>query len=92
MALIHRIDGLDSLLLASATLSLTNPPSGTNRATRRRFNEAELVRERRDSLSLDEDVPSRKEAELERPVVHDPALARALDLLKGLAVVRESRS
>ena len=81
-----------SELLASATLSLTNPPSGTNRATRRRFNEAELVRERRDGLSLDADGASRKETELERPVVHDPVLARALDLLKGLAVIRQSRS
>jgi C-terminal processing protease CtpA/Prc len=79
--------------LASASLSLTNLPNGANRATRRaRFNEAELVRERRDGLNLDADGSSRREAESERPVVHDPALARALDLLKGLAVVRQSRS
>ena len=82
-------------LLAGANLSLTNEASGTNRATRRsRLNEAELVRERREGLGLDSGTGtgSRTNAELEKPVVHDPALARALDLLKGLAVVRQSRS
>jgi C-terminal processing protease CtpA/Prc len=80
-------------LLADTTLSLTNPPTGTNRNSRRaRFNEAELVRERREGIGLDADPSNRPEAEAERPVVRDPALARALDLLKGLAVVRQSRS
>ena len=80
-------------LLADTSLSLTNPPTGTNRNSRRaRFNEAELVRERREGISLDADPSNRPEAEAERPVVRDPALARALDLLKGLAVVRQSRS
>src|SRR5258706_8470813 len=80
-------------LIAGASLSLTNPPGGTNRTARRaRFNEAELVRERRDGPSLDADLVSRRESEPDRPVVRDPALARALDLLKGLAVVRQSRS
>ena len=80
-------------LFGDTSLSLTNPPVGTNRNGRRaRFNEAELVRERRDGPSLDSDLSSRRDSEPERPVVHDPALARALDLLKGLAVVRQSRS
>jgi hypothetical protein len=80
-------------LFTGASLSVTNPAAGTNRSTRRpRFNEAELVRERRDGPSLDTDLASRRESEPDRPVVHDPALARALDLLKGLAVVRQSRS
>ena len=79
-------------LLASANLSLTNAAGGINRTDRRRFNEAELVRERRDGVSLDSDGPKGRENEPEKPVVHDPALARALDLLKGLAVVRQSRS
>ena len=79
-------------LAAVAGLSLTNPPSGTNRAPRRpRFNEAELVRERREGLS-EGDLTGAKERESDKPMVYDPALARALDLLKGLAVVRQSRS
>ena len=80
-------------LLASATLSLTNPVTGTNRPIRRtRFNEAELVRERREGLVRDSEAAPARENLSDRPVVHDPALARALDLLKGLAVVRQSRS
>jgi C-terminal processing protease CtpA/Prc len=79
-------------LSAAAYLSLTNPPSGTNRVARRpRFNEAELVRERREGLS-EGDLTGAKEKESDKPMVYDPALARALDLLKGLAVVRQSRS
>ena len=64
----------------------------TNRNIRRpRFNEAELVRERREGATMDADDNAR-EAEPDKPVVHDPVLARALDLLKGLAVVRHSPS
>jgi C-terminal processing protease CtpA/Prc len=75
-----------------SSLSSTNLAAGTNRNIRRpRFNEAELVRERREGASLDADDIER-EAEPDKPVVHDPVLARALDLLKGLAVVRHSPS
>ncbi|HWI59542.1 MAG TPA: hypothetical protein VNZ22_20100, partial [Bacillota bacterium] len=78
-------------LFANMSLSLTNPASGTNRPARRpRFNEAELVRERREGL-LAEGEPT-KESEPEKPLVTDPVLARALDVLKGLALVRQSRS
>lgn len=77
---------------ASGSLSATNLAATTNRNVRRpRFNEAELVRERREGATLDTDE-SEKETEPEKPVVHDPVLARALDLLKGLAVVRHSPS
>jgi hypothetical protein len=61
-----------------------------------RLNEAELVRMRRENQGEDLErlipnaVPQAKTEELR--VVSDPALARALDLLKGLAVVRQSRS
>jgi len=66
---------------------------GTNRLSRRvRFNEAELVRERRDGVSLAEDIAAgATEAGVEEPVVRDPALARGLDILEGLAVVRHHR-
>jgi len=79
-------------LFASANLSLTNALAGTNRASRRtRFNEAELVRERREGATPDSDTVPERGEEPEIPVVHDPVLARAMDLLKGLAVVRHSR-
>jgi hypothetical protein len=79
-------------LSAGAGLSLTNLAGGTNRPARRpRFNEAELVRERREGLT-EGDMTGAHERELEKPLVYDPTLARALDLLKGLAVVRQSRS
>ena len=79
-------------LLASAGGSPTGPGSGTNRVVRRpRFNEAELVRERREGFS-EADLTALREREPEKPMVRDPALARALDLLRGLALVRQSRS
>jgi len=71
-------------------LSNTNQASATNQ-TRIRINEAELVRERRAGESPDE-MFAKRPPEPQAPVVSDPALARALDLLKGLAVVRESKS
>jgi C-terminal processing protease CtpA/Prc len=76
-------------LSVNTSLSLTNQNGGTNRtaAARRRFNEAELVRERKEGASFDLETGDRSN-EPDKPVVHDPALARALDLLKGLAVVR----
>jgi hypothetical protein len=70
--------------------SNTNEASATNQ-TRVRINEAELVRERRAGESPNEMIAKRP-PEPQAPVVSDPALARALDLLKGLAVVRESKS
>jgi hypothetical protein len=55
------------------------------------LNEAELVREHREGADLDAEPAAGREPEPEKPVVRDPVLARALDLLKGLAVVRHSR-
>jgi len=67
--------------LASAT-----PP-------RKRLNEAELVRRQKEGEDGSETSPAARAAALEaaKPLVRDPALARALDLLKGLAVVGRSR-
>lgn len=69
----------------NAVFAPTNRPS--------RLNEAELVRMKREGLDPDnEDGPRPpRPAVPDKPVVNDPALARALDLLKGLAVVRQSR-
>ena len=79
-----------SNLMARSTFSLTNQASGTNRTRRPRFSEAELVRERRDGLLPELDVAGGLGAE--KPVVRDPVLGRALDVLKGLAVVGLTRS
>jgi hypothetical protein len=78
-------------LLAANAQAATNSPAGTNRARRPRFNEAELVRERKLGAVLDNDLENLS-AEPEKPIVQDPVLARALDLLKGLNLVRQSRS
>ncbi len=57
-----------------------------------RLNEAELVRLKREGLDplATELRPAPRAVASTRPLVRDPALARALDLLKGLAVVRQS--
>jgi hypothetical protein len=80
-------------LLASANAGSTNLSNGTNLVVRRnRFNEAELVRERKEGLNPDSDIPPETAGVPEQISVQDPTLARALDFLKGLAVVRQSRS
>ncbi len=61
--------------------------ASTNRARRFRISEADLVRERREGF----DPAMLGASEPERPIVRDPALARALDVLKGLAVVRQAK-
>lgn len=84
-----------SLRTAANANSETNSAS-TNRAGRRRINEAELVR-----MSKEGQNPDREPALTNAPgrtfepppqVINDPALARALDLLKGLAVVQQFRA
>jgi C-terminal processing protease CtpA/Prc len=82
-------DPFRALPLASGlTAAGTNELAGvTNRA--RRFNEAELVRRHREGAELD--AGDELAAAPERPVVADPALARALDFLKGVAVLRQRR-
>jgi hypothetical protein len=80
--------------LSKANLSVgvsggaTNLASGTNRTRRPRFNEAELVRERKNGLAAESDLPG---SDAEKPVVLDPALGRALDFLRGLTVMRQTR-
>jgi hypothetical protein len=83
----------DPYAVLSKTTAVTNLTAmGTNRVPRRiRTTEADLVRARREGLSPDSEFLSQREAEPELPVIRDPALARAVDLLKGLAVVRRSR-
>ena len=61
--------------------------AGTNRPARRRVNEAELVRARREGTNLN--AVTGAIVEDDALLVRDPALARALDLLKALAVVKQ---
>lgn len=71
----------------------TNDVNGTNQpAPRVRFNEAELVREHKAGENSPDEETAKRLPEPKIPVVSDPALARALDLLKGLAVVRQANS
>jgi hypothetical protein len=52
-----------------------------------------LVRERREGTNLNtDDFTAVRDREPEKPLIRDPVLARAVDLLKGLAVVRRARS
>ncbi len=69
--------------------------ASTNSRPRRRMNEAELVRlarEGQDPRELSGTTPAQKAPEpTAAPTVTDPVLARALDILKALAVVQKVR-
>ncbi len=81
----------DRVATNAAVTNLT-ASSATNRL-RRRLNEAELVRMQREGIDLDSDFITSREAGPDRPrVITDPVLARAVDLLKGLAVVHPARA
>src|SRR5262249_22597872 len=84
--------------LPGATLRVSSSgqtqASAAGRQARRRLNEAELVRLQREGLDADEQAPAvpRPSADDSAgPVVRDPALARALDLLKGISVLGQTR-
>ena len=88
---------LESTGVATATASGTNlVANGTNTTRRRGPSEADLVRARREGASLEFTQfladGSAEGATPEKPVVRDPVLARALDLIKGLAVMRQFRT
>ena len=50
----------------------------------------DLIREKNDGSDGDEDSAPAHAAGPQKPVIRDPVLARAVDLIKGLAIVRES--
>ena len=78
--------------ITSAATNSTSSVTGTNRVVRRtRTNEADLVRARREGINLAEEPILPREPEPEPALIRDPTLARAVDLLKGLAVVRRTR-
>jgi hypothetical protein len=54
--------------------------------------EADLVREHIKDGDEDEDSMPPHPTEPQKPFIHDPVLARAVDLIKALAVVRQSHA
>ena len=72
--------------LLAGTILGDDPAANRTNVRPVRLNEAELVRERKEGGLLGNPPPETPD----KPVVRDPVLARALDLLKGLAVVRHS--
>ena len=81
--------------VANARTFTASDPSrspGTNSTSSRRVNEADLVRLQKEGAEPEPGAgrPRRTE-DSDNQVLRDPALARAIDLLKGLAVVRQSR-
>jgi len=51
-----------------------------------------LIRKPGGDDESDEDSAPERVAGPQKPVIHDPVLTRAVDLVKGLAIIRESRS
>ncbi|MBI5383050.1 MAG: S41 family peptidase [Verrucomicrobia bacterium] len=79
-----------SALVGSASGNTNLSTASTNKS-HRRMNEAELVRMLREGENWEDEPRFGRAAEPAKPMVRDPVLARALDLLKGLAVVRRLR-
>ena len=91
----HLADAYAVKAADDAGLTATNRSlaGGTNRPPLRRINEAELVRARREGREPGDETNRTARPEPIRPmVVTDPPLARALDLLKGLALVQQFRA
>ena len=93
---IHFADPFKVLATAAATADAPALGSAvrTNRALRPRLNEAELVRRQREQRTLDEPPPPltaltapRLDSTHQEKTLQDAALVRALDLLKGIALV-----
>jgi hypothetical protein len=72
----------------------TNSSAGTNNFSPfiDHTSEADLVREKIKDGDQDEDPMPARPTEPQKPFIHDPVLARAVDLIKALAVVRQPRA
>ena len=72
--------------------------TSTNKTRPKPLNEAELMRQRKLQPGIDlEDSrlsppPSNPDTDIEKPVVRDPVLGRALDLIKGISYLRHNES
>ena len=88
-----RIESERSYLADPFALAVGSASTSTNRVAtapkaRKKLTEADLVRARQEGKSV-ETVTNTSGAPVELPrVIRDPVLARAVDLLKGLSVVR----
>jgi len=81
----------DAFKVISPTGRLGTDRVPTNEPPGDRITEADLVRQRlKDTGQERLDLPPRI-TEPQSPLVRDPVLARAMDLLKGLAIVREAK-
>jgi hypothetical protein len=71
----------------------TNSGAGTNNFAPLidHTSEADLVREKIKDGDGDENSAPPRTVEPQKPFIHDPVLARAVDLIKALAIVRQSR-
>jgi hypothetical protein len=68
-------------------------PEGTNRVAARHTTEADLIRERKErpGMELEYNTPDSSQPGPEQPpVIHDPVLGRALDLIKAIASMKPS--
>jgi hypothetical protein len=76
-----------------ATLMQTNSVTTTNDFLSfiDHTTEADLVRAKIKDGEQDEKLASERGAGTQKPFIRDPVLARAVDLIKGLAIVRQSR-
>ena len=63
----------------------------TNARPRRPRNEAELVRMQREGFDFESELPPASFTQVTSPVVADPAVSRALDILKGLSLAGKRR-
>jgi Peptidase family S41 len=72
----------------------TNAGAGTNSFSPfiDHTSEADLVREKIKDGDEDEDSAPSRPTEPQKPFIHDPVLARAVDLIKALALVRQSHA
>jgi hypothetical protein len=84
-------DPFQAPLLPALTASTA---TNTSRLFRPRVNEADLVRMKREGHDLETEPEARpvRPGEQIKNLVRDPALARALDLLKGLNLIKWSRT
>ena len=66
--------------------------NGAAAAPRHRMNEAELVRRQREGQNTEEDDFVGSGGDKGRQIMRDPALARAVDILKGIVLLKAARA
>lgn len=86
------VDPLEEKAYYADPFGATASTNAVLSARRARFSEADLVRERRGAMGSRDPEAAARKVEPEQRIVYDPVLARSLDLLKGLALVKRTRS